>query len=72
MEPLCRPLSFWGEMVGGKLVYDVCCFLFWCLVFWFGGFWRLLLWPCRGGLSNRAARMVRGLDPDFGYKAGLR
>ena len=37
-----------------------------------GGFWRLLLWPYRGGLSNRAARMVRGLDPVFGYKAGLR
>ena len=32
----------------------------------------LLLWPCQGGLSNRAARMVRGLDPDFGYKAGFR
>ena len=52
----------WLEMFFVFVVVD--CFL---LVVWLGKeAVRTEEHPCRGGLSNRAARMVRGLDPDIG------
>ena len=74
-ETLCAEVSFRGKMVGVVVFYEfvVCCLLsFLFFIFEVGGFWRLLLWPCRRGLSNRATRMVRGLEPEVGYKAGFR
>ena len=52
----------WGRE---GLVFFMFLFCFWRFVCWF---WDFLVraHPCREGLYNRAARMVRGLDPGVG------